>query len=200
MVMAEHPIDGGGAIVLKGMFSGEPFTSPNGGFPELFQTGETWRKKSRSSTRSILTTCLWSCRLPLLCRWLNTPQYTATADLSQSRHLGQWLSCIEHQHPRHQPRRSGIIGRSRHISFGAGLDPFVLTRPVVEPGPRFNQAFRVGAFTFGGVRDVIAARKLRVGLGADIVVYHVARPLEQIYGSPTSAQIWVRLKPGRMEH
>src|SRR5262249_36440283 len=38
MLMAEHPVSGGGSLMLRGMFSGEPFTSPNGGFPELFPT------------------------------------------------------------------------------------------------------------------------------------------------------------------
>jgi hypothetical protein len=61
--------------------------------------------------------------------------------------------------------------------------------------------FRVGAMTFGGVRDVVAESKLRVGLGADVTFYHVPDGLRAIYGSqPTSFRVFVRLRPGKMRH
>ncbi len=61
--------------------------------------------------------------------------------------------------------------------------------------------FRVGAFTFGGVRDVVASSKLRVGVGADVVFYHVPDGLKPVYGSsPKSFHIYLRLRPGKMEH
>src|SRR5215813_866462 len=41
MVMAEHDA-GPGRLMLRGMFSAEPLTTPHGGFPLLFQTGETY--------------------------------------------------------------------------------------------------------------------------------------------------------------
>lgn len=44
MAMAERPL-GLGRLLLRGMFSAEPLTAPHGGFPELFQTGETYRSK-----------------------------------------------------------------------------------------------------------------------------------------------------------
>jgi mono/diheme cytochrome c family protein len=42
MVMAERKA-GPGQLMLRGMFSAEPLTTPHGGFPLLFQTGETYR-------------------------------------------------------------------------------------------------------------------------------------------------------------
>jgi hypothetical protein len=42
MFMAERPA-GGGQLMLRGMFSAEPWTAPRRGFPELFQTGETFK-------------------------------------------------------------------------------------------------------------------------------------------------------------
>lgn len=61
--------------------------------------------------------------------------------------------------------------------------------------------FRVGAFTFGGVRDFVATSKLRVGIGADVTFYHVPDGLEPIYGSnPTSFHVFLRLRPGKMGH
>jgi hypothetical protein len=60
---------------------------------------------------------------------------------------------------------------------------------------------RVGAFTFGGVRDIVASEKLRVGIGADVTFYHVADNLKGLYGSsPTSFQIFLRFRPGKMSH
>jgi hypothetical protein len=61
--------------------------------------------------------------------------------------------------------------------------------------------FRVGAVTFGGVRDVVANSKLRVGLGADATFYHVPGGLKTLYGSsPTSIHVFLRVKPGKTEH
>ena len=45
MLMAE-PNAGKGRLMLRGMFSAEPWTTPSGGFPELFQTGETYKGRS----------------------------------------------------------------------------------------------------------------------------------------------------------
>jgi hypothetical protein len=41
MVMEQHRL-GPGTILLRQMFSAESLTSPHPGFPELFQTGETY--------------------------------------------------------------------------------------------------------------------------------------------------------------
>ncbi|HJQ26125.1 MAG TPA: hypothetical protein VKA60_19560 [Blastocatellia bacterium] len=61
--------------------------------------------------------------------------------------------------------------------------------------------FRVGAFTFGGVRDIIAEPGLRVGIGADVTFYHVADGLQSVYGSsPKSVRFFLRLRPGKMSH
>jgi hypothetical protein len=41
MLMEQHPL-GRGTILFRQMFSAESLTSPHPGFPELFQTGETY--------------------------------------------------------------------------------------------------------------------------------------------------------------
>jgi len=70
-----------------------------------------------------------------------------------------------------------------------------------DSGNHLDQSFRVGAFTFGGVRDIVAASKLRVGVGADVTFYHVPEGLKSVYGSsPTSFHFFVRLRPGKMKH
>jgi len=48
MLMAERNLGfgGHGRLMLRGMLSAEPLTAPHGGFPLLFQTGETYRGRS----------------------------------------------------------------------------------------------------------------------------------------------------------
>ena len=86
--------------------------------------------------------------------------------------------------------------------FGrAGLDEFHPIGNGFELGDRFDQFFRVGAFSFGGVRDIVASSKLRVGIGADVTFYHVPDGLKPIYGSsPTSFHLFLRIRPGKMSH
>lgn len=85
--------------------------------------------------------------------------------------------------------RAGLIDDSHH----SGDD--------VEMDGHFEPVFRVGAFTFGGVRDIFADPKWRLGVGADVTFYHVPAALEPIYGSnPTSFHLFLRLRPGKMEH
>ena len=82
-----------------------------------------------------------------------------------------------------------------------GFDEFHPIGNSFELGDRFDEFFRVGAFTFGGVRDIVAASRLRVGIGADVTFYHVPDGLKPIYGSsPTSFHLFLRIRPGKMSH
>ena len=63
----------------------------------------------------------------------------------------------------------------------------------------FGQSFRVGAFTFGGVHDIVAGSKLRVGIGADVTLYHVPDGLKP-GSSPTSFHVFLRFRPGKVRH
>jgi len=82
-----------------------------------------------------------------------------------------------------------------------GLDEFRAIGNDFETGDHLNQFFRVGAFTFGGVRDVWVDPKLRIGIGADVTFYHVPDGLKSVYGSnPTSFHVFIRIRPGKMQH
>lgn len=62
-----------------------------------------------------------------------------------------------------------------------------------------ERAYRVAAFTFGGVRDFISTDKLRLGIGADVTFYNVPDGLKPIYGSsPKSYHLFLRFRPGKM--
>ncbi|HWQ32315.1 MAG TPA: hypothetical protein VNQ79_05485 [Blastocatellia bacterium] len=66
----------------------------------------------------------------------------------------------------------------------------------------YNFTFRVGAFTFGGVRDLVVNEKFRIGLGADATFHHKPpyqsfRLLDWIYGAcPVSFHLFLRFRPG----
>jgi len=57
-------------------------------------------------------------------------------------------------------------------------------------------AFRIGAYTFGGARDLIQSPLWRLALGADITVYSKPAVLDSAYGrDPRSFQIFLRVRP-----
>ena len=65
----------------------------------------------------------------------------------------------------------------------------------------FEQSFRIAAFTFGGVRDIVTDSKLRFGIGADVTFYRVPGGLKPVYGSsPASFHVFLRIRPGKMTH
>jgi hypothetical protein len=45
-----------------------------------------------------------------------------------------------------------------------------------------HPAFRIGAYTFGGVRDLIHDRAWQLGLGADVTFYSKPAVLDMVYG------------------
>jgi hypothetical protein len=60
--------------------------------------------------------------------------------------------------------------------------------------------FRIGAYTFGYVRDVWNTDKLSVGVGGDLTFYSKPAILDSIYGNnPKSYKFFIRLRPARMK-
>ena len=66
------------------------------------------------------------------------------------------------------------------------------------PGGR---SFKIGAYTFGGVRDFLHNEKLNLGLGADVTFYSKPSELNAAYGdNPISTKVFLRIRPGTMKH
>jgi len=62
-------------------------------------------------------------------------------------------------------------------------------------------SFRIGAYTFGGVRDLWQAEKLQLGLGADLTFYSKPSTLDPVYGNnPVSLHVFLRVRPARNRH
>jgi hypothetical protein len=64
-----------------------------------------------------------------------------------------------------------------------------------------DRSFKIGAYTFGGIRDLIHNERLNLGLGADVTFYSKPAALDPAYGdNPVSAKVFLRIRPGIMKH
>jgi hypothetical protein len=64
-----------------------------------------------------------------------------------------------------------------------------------------NPSFRIGAYTFGGVRDLLHNHAWQLGVGADLTFYSKPAALNPVYGSdPISFHVFVRVRPGLRHH
>jgi hypothetical protein len=69
------------------------------------------------------------------------------------------------------------------------------------PQAPVHPAYRIGAYTFGGVRDLIQNRAWQFGVGGDVTVYSKPGVLDSAYGNfPVSFQIFLRMRPGKPGH
>jgi len=65
------------------------------------------------------------------------------------------------------------------------------------PQEAVQPSYRIGAYTFGGTRDLVQNRAWQLGLGADVTVYSKPGVLDAAYGNfPVSFQIFLRMRPG----
>jgi hypothetical protein len=83
------------------------------------------------------------------------------------------------------------------------VDKNELLRPADRLRLGINQphpSFRIGAYTFGGVRDIWNTDKISLGIGGDLTFYSKPAILDPIYGNhPTSYRIFLRLRPKKMK-
>ncbi len=63
-----------------------------------------------------------------------------------------------------------------------------------------HPSFRIGAYTFGGVRDVWTTDNFQFGIGSDLTFYSKPAILDAIYGNnPVSWKLFFRIRPGKMD-
>ena len=63
-----------------------------------------------------------------------------------------------------------------------------------------HPSFRIGAYTFGGARDIWNGRKTLLAVGSDVTFYSKPAALDQIYGNgPVSCKFFFRIRPGKMD-
>jgi hypothetical protein len=60
--------------------------------------------------------------------------------------------------------------------------------------------FRIGAFSFGGARDVWSTKHLSMAIGGDATFYAKPATLDPIYGTnPASYRLFIRFRPNKMD-
>jgi hypothetical protein len=138
-------------------------------------------------------------------------QWRQTASAEYNRPLGQgnWAT-------------SFVWGRVHKLATGTNLNGYLLESTVnfrqrnyaftrmelvdkdeLFPQAAVHPAYRIGAYTFGGVRDLVQNRVYQLGVGADVTFYSKPGALDAAYGSrPVSFQIFLRVRPAlnRMDH
>jgi hypothetical protein len=136
----------------------------------------------------------------------------------------QWRQTASVEYNRPLPRgnwaTSLIWGRVHKIETGTNLNGYLLESTLnfrsrnyafsrlelvdkdeLFPAALVHPAYRIGAYTFGGERDVMHNRAWQLGLGADLTFYSKPAPLDAVYGSnPVSFQLFLRLRPGAGKH
>src|SRR5580658_2111448 len=65
------------------------------------------------------------------------------------------------------------------------------------PAAPTHPSYRIGAYTFGGVRDLIHNPRWNIGLGGDVTFYSKPAVLDPFYGNnPVSFHAFIRVRPG----
>lgn len=63
-----------------------------------------------------------------------------------------------------------------------------------------HPSFRIGAYTFGGARDLVNRNNFSLAVGSDVTFYSKPAALDPIYGqSPVSWKLFLRLRPRKMD-
>ena len=87
---------------------------------------------------------------------------------------------------------------SRNYGFGRVE---LVDKDELFPGNPALPNFRIGAYTFGGARDLVQNSLWQLALGADFTVYSKPSALNSTYGAnPVSFQVFFRVRPGRSHH
>ena len=71
----------------------------------------------------------------------------------------------------------------------------------LSPEAAVHPTYRIGDYTFGGVRDLIQNHTWQLGLGADVTFYSKPALLDAAYGqNPVSFQVFLRVRNGPSAH
>ncbi|HEY7096549.1 MAG TPA: hypothetical protein VH437_07490 [Terriglobales bacterium] len=129
---------------------------------------------------------------------------TASIEYNRPLHDGNWATSL-------------IWGRKRKLEDDRVLNSYLLESTLnfrhrnyaftrlelvdkdeLFPDSPVHPSFRIGAYTFGGVRDLIQNEHWQLGLGADVTFYSKPSSLDSPYGDqPVSFHVFLRARPGK---
>ena len=137
-----------------------------------------------------------------------------TASLAYSREFtnGHWCSTVVWGRNRKLAERSTQNSYLAESAVNFAERNYAFTRlelvdkdELFPPGPTAHApalppSSRIGAYTFGGVRDLVHNHKWNIGLGAGVTVYSKPAALDAVYGrNPVSWEVHLRFRPGMMK-
>ena len=145
--------------------------------PEALEPGSQWRQTASVEYNRPLTAGRWTTSLATSLIWGRVHK------LATDTNLNSYLL------------ESTLNFRQRNYAFSR-LE--LVDKDELFPQAAVHRAYRIGAYTFGGVRDLVQNRVWKLGLGADVTFYTKPSTLDVSYGNhPVSFQIFLRVRPGR---
>jgi len=182
------------------------------------------RLNSRSARLSIMPNRNWA--LQVSYGFLRSPEateptadirrLTASAQYNRPLKRGNWSSAFiwGRNHTSSPGRTTDLNGYTAESTLSFLDRNHLYTRlelvdknELLRPGDRVllgvrddHASFRIGAYTFGGVRDIWTNDKIALGLGSDVTCYSKPPLLDRIYGDhPVSWQLFFRVRPGKTD-
>ncbi len=136
----------------------------------------------------------------------NQLRQTASVEYNRPLAAGNWATTFIWGRVHKFPIDTNLNSYLLESTLNFRLRNYAFSRlELVDKDELFSQAtvhpaYRIGAYTFGGERDLIQNRAWQLGLGADVTVYSKPAVLDASYGNnPVSFQIFLRMRPGRAE-
>ena len=128
---------------------------------------------------------------------------SASLEYSRPLHAGNWATSLVWGRKRKLPDQTVQNSYLLESTLNFKQRNYAYTRlELVDKDELFPQlpsapSFRIGAYTFGGVRDLVQSKNWRLGLGADLTFYSKPAALDPAYGdNPVSLHVFLRLRPG----
>jgi len=141
--------------------------------PEALEPGSQWRQTASVEYNKPLASG----------NWATTAVWGRVHKIATNAHLNSYLL------------DSTLNFRERNYAFSRME---LVDKDELFPQATTHPAYRIGAYTFGGERDLIHDRDWQLGLGADVTVYSKPAVLDAAYGNyPVSFQVFLRMRPGK---
>jgi len=150
--------------------------------PEALEPGSQWRQTASAEYIPAFKAGNWAGNWATSLIWGHVHKIATGANLTGANLNGYLLE-------------STLNFRERNYAFSR-LE--LVDKDELFPQASTHPAYRIGAYTFGGARDLIQGRTGQLGLGADVTFYSKPAALDAAYGNhPVSFQVFLRLRPGQ---
>jgi hypothetical protein len=137
----------------------------------------------------------------------NQWRQTASVEYNHPLAVGNWATSLVWGRVHEVATTTRLNGYLLESTLNFLRRDYVFTRmELVDKNELFSEAathpaYRIGAYTFGGVRDLVRTRAWQLGLGGDVTFYSKPGVLDAAYGvHPVSFQIFLRVRPGLAGH